>query len=155
MFIVFLLFVMVGFAYVYSISDKIVYGLNGNLTVLNMSSSLGNSSVAMYENTRSIYYGGTTGVLAPFLILLAFGSSLINRRQDVVGYLINAMVICLITPLLIYVFSDIITNFVQVSILDPNYIAASYFQNFAYILIANMLMSLLSFIFVIRGGRTV
>jgi len=146
---------MVGFAYVYSISDKIVYGLNGNLTVLNMSSSLGNSSVAMYENTRSIYYGGTTGVLAPFLILLAFGSSLINRRQDVVGYLINAMVICLITPLLIYVFSDIITNFVQVSILDPNYIAASYFQNFAYILIANMLMSLLSFIFVIRGGRTV
>jgi len=139
---------MVGFAYVYSISDKIVYGLNGNLTVLNMSSSLGNSSVAMYENTRSIYYDGTTGVLAPFLILLAFGSSLINRRQDVVGYLINAMVICLITPLLIYVFSDIITNFVQVSILDPNYIAASYFQNFAYILIANMLMSLLSFIFV-------
>lgn len=155
MFIVFLLFVMVGFAYVYSISDKIVYGLNGNLTSLNMSSSVGNSSVAMYEKTRSIYYGGTTGVLAPFLILLAFGSSLINRRQDVVGYLINAMVICLITPLLIYVFSDIITNFVQVSILDPNYIAASYFQNFAYILIANMLMSLLSFIFVIRGGRTV
>jgi hypothetical protein len=146
------MFVLVGFDYTYTISDVIVSGVNDSITNINMSNNITTAGYTSYTATRSIMYGGVTGVLVPFLIFLTFASSFIDRNQTLISYLVYAMVIILGTPLLIYVFSDIITNLLNVNVLDTAYMATTYFQNFAYILIANMLLSLASFVFVIRGG---
>lgn len=95
-------------------------------------------------------YSAIAEVLTPFLIFLSFSSSFINRNQTLSNYLISSMVVVLITSLTLYFFPTIMTNLLNVSILNANYINAAYFSNFFHILIVNMLLSLASFLFVVK-----
>jgi hypothetical protein len=95
-------------------------------------------------------YSLITGIVVPFLIFLSFTSSFVNRNQNIIMYLIQVIGLLMITPLCIYIFSDVLTQLMSVSILDAAYASSVYFSNFPYILIANTLMALASFIFVQR-----
>lgn len=145
-FIILLMFILIAVDYIYSISDKIVDGIYANI-VKNQYTDLG---FQFYADTRAIFYGGITGVLVPFFIFLSFVSSFLNRNQDIAMYLISNLAIIIFTPMSIYLFSNIFTQMFNVTILDTAYMATIYFQNFIYIMIANMLLSLASFVFIAK-----
>ena len=89
-------------------------------------------------------------IVVPFLLFLTFTSSFINRNQNIIMYLIQAIGLLMLTPMVIYMFSEVLTNLLGISILDTHYMAQIYFTNFMFILIVNSLMGLASFIFVQR-----
>jgi len=145
-FIVFLLIMLVAFDYVYSIADIIINQINVTITP-NHYSTIGYNS---YTTVRDFMYSIVTGIVVPFLLFLTFISSVINKNQNIIVYLIQVIALLMLTPLAIYMFGDLMTNLLNVSILDTHYMATLYFTNFPYILIANSLMALLSFMFVQR-----
>lgn len=150
-FIIFLMLILVAVDYMYSISDQIVNAIN----VYTHGNTVSDQAFLYYGKVRSIIYGSITGILVPFLVFLSFASSFINRNQDLGTYLVSAFAIVLITPLCIYIFSEIITNMLNVTILDTAYMATVWFQNMLWILVANMLLTLMSFVFIIKGGMRV
>jgi hypothetical protein len=138
--------ILVAVDYTYSISDIMVNQINGTIAP-NPYTAIGYNS---YFTVRNMMYSLITGIVIPFLIFLSFTSSFINRNQNLVMYLIQVIGLLMITPLCIYLFSDVLTQLLSISILDAAYASSVYFSNFPYILIANTLMAFASFIFVQR-----
>jgi hypothetical protein len=66
--------------------------------------------------------------------------------------MIQAISVMLLTPLMIFLFAQVFTNLLAVSILDTNYMATTYFSNFLFIMVTNMLLALASFVFVQKGA---
>lgn len=145
-FLVLIFAVLVGFDYLYSIGDIMTDQINAIVPPNNITTAAFNG----YEASRDMLYTLVTSIVAPFLIFLSFFSSVVNRNQNIIMYLIQVVAILMVTPLVIYVFSELLTNLLSVSILDPAYMATLYFSNFMIILVANSLMGLMSFIFVQR-----
>lgn len=147
-FILLLMFMLVAVDYVYSISDKVI---NGIYTVIPKNNITDNGYLS-YQNIRAIMYGGITGVLVPFLIFLSFMSSFFNnyRQAGIEVYLIGNLICIIATPIMIYLFAQIVTQLLNVSILDSAYMASVFFNNFLYIMVANMLLSLASFVFITK-----
>lgn len=139
---------LVAIDYVYSIGDNITNALYSKL----LSNPITTAAFNSYAATRNLIYSLVTGIFVPFLVFLSFASSFVNRNQTVVSYLIQAITVMLITPLLIYLFAQVMTNLLSVSLLDTAYMATTYFNNFLYILVANMLLALTSFVFVQKGA---
>ena len=145
-FIVFLLVMLVAFDYLYSIGDILTTQINNvipNNTITAM-------ALHTYQATRDMLYSLVTMIVVPFLLFLTFTSSFINRNQNIIMYLIQAIGLLMLTPMVIYMFSEVLTNLLGISILDTHYMAQIYFTNFMFILIVNSLMGLASFIFVQR-----
>lgn len=134
-------------AYTYTIADEIVNGVN----VITQGNTVSDAAFTGYVKTRTVMFSFITQVLLPFLLFITFTSSFIDRNQDLTKYLFSSMLSVLTTGLILYIAPDIITNLLNVSILNPAYIATSYFQNIVYIMIANMLLGMGSFIFVVKG----
>ena len=141
--IIILMFSLIALDYIYSISDKFTSQLYG----LIQKNKITDMGFKLYSDMRTLMYGGITGVLVPWIIFLSFASSFINRNQDIIGYLIANLVVVLLTPIAIYLFSEIATQMLNVSILNSAYMATTYLNNFLYIMVANMLLSLASFVF--------
>ncbi len=139
------------FDYVFSISDIIVgqYNTTINMIAPNAISTAGANS---YVNVRNFMLNALFFFVAPFLVLLTFASSFINNNQTIIGYLINSIAVLMATPIVIYAFSEILTNLLNVSILNANYIPQVFFTNFLLICVVNLLMALSSFIFVRQGA---
>lgn len=135
---------LVAFDYLYTISDRLA---NGVFAVI-ATNDITNAGFAAYAATRNLMYSLVTGIFVPFLLFLSFTSSFINRNQNMVMYLIQVFAVLMLTPLLIFLFAQVFTNLLAFSLLDPAYMATSYFNNFLMILVANMLLSLASFVFV-------
>lgn len=150
MFIIFLMFILVAVDYLYSISDQIVGGVNTTINSMGYTNSLSTLAYTYYGRVRDIIYTGITGILVPFLIFLSFVSSFLNRNQDFTSYLVAALATIFITPLILFIFPDILTNLLNVSILDTAYMSTIYLTNLTFILVVNMLLSLASFVFIIR-----
>lgn len=144
------MFVLVGVDYLYSIADQIVGGVNTTITSIGYSNSLSTLAYTYYGRVRDIIYTGITGLLIPFLIFLTFVSSFVNRNQDVIGYIVSCVATTFITPLILFIFPDIISNLLNVSILDTAYMATIFFNNLLFILVINLLLSIASFVFVVR-----
>lgn len=151
MFIIILLFMLVAVDYLYTIADIMVDEVY-NKTNTTYANPITDYAYTGYGNARNVIYTAITGVLVPFLIVLSFGSSFVNRNQSLTTYLVYSLLVVLFTPIAIYVFSDILTNMLNIPILNPSYMATTYFNNMLYILVANMLLSLASFVFIVRGG---
>lgn len=149
-FIVFVMIILVAVDYTYSISDIVVNQVNSTITP-NPYTAIGYNS---YANVRNMMYSLITGIVVPFLFFLTFISSFINRNQNVIMYLIQVVGLLMLTPLAIYMFSEVLTQLMSVSILDANYASSVYFSNFPYILIANTLLAIVSFVFVQRTATT-
>jgi hypothetical protein len=146
-FVVVLFMTMVSFTYLYSISDKILQPMYAKINAIapnDMTDNGYNSYVAL----RDFLFTGLNRVVLPFLLFLALTSSFINRNQTMIGYVIQSIAVVLITPMLVYVFAEVLSNLTAVSIINSAYLFTTYFDNFLYILIANMLLSLASFVFV-------
>jgi hypothetical protein len=137
-------------AYVYSITDTIASTVNGVITIT-QPNPISSGAFTSYGAMRDFIFSALTLFLIPFLLLLSFASSFINRNQSVVGYLINSMAVLMATPIVIYAFAEITTNLLNVSILNPAYIYTLYFNNFVFICIINMFLALASFAFVRQG----
>ncbi len=150
-FIVFLMVILVVVDYMYTISDVVVEGAytEANIIQPNDITTLG---LTMYQNMRGMMYTLITGIMVPYLVFLCMFSSLVNRNQNVAGYLLSSMVILLATPMFIYFVGEIITNMLSVSILDTDYMYTTMLSgsNFMLILVANLLLALASFVFVRR-----
>lgn len=149
MFIVLLFVSLVMLDWIYSISDNIVDTMYARLNAI-IPNAMTDNAHTMYANVRGMWLNAVTYFLAPFLLLLSFASSFINRHTSIFMYLISSMAVLLITPILIYIFANLFTNLLSVSILNPAYVLTTYMDNFLYILILNMLLSLASFVFVQR-----
>jgi uncharacterized protein Veg len=148
LFIVFLLVVLIAFDYMYSISDILTSQINSHIDANPITTMAYNN----YGTVRNMLYSLVTGVVVPFLLFLTFTSSFINRNQNIIMYLIQVIGLLMITPIVIYTFGDVLTNMLNITILDTAYMAQIYFTNFMYILVANMLMGLASFVFVQRAA---
>lgn len=144
------MFILVGVDYLYSIADQIVGSVNTTINSMGYSNSLSTLAYTYYGRVRDIIYTGITGVLVPFLIFFSFVSSFVNRNQDTIGYFVSAIATVITTPLILFIFPDIISNLLNVSILDTAYMASIYFSNLLFILVVNMLISIASFVFVVR-----
>jgi hypothetical protein len=150
-FIIVMFISLVGLDYAYTIGDDIVAMLNEKFTEMGLENPISTAALESYVGLRSMMYGIVTGVMTPFLLMLSFGSSFINRNQTVISYTVQVIAIVFMTPLIIYAFAELLTNLLAVNILDPAYIAQSYFDNFLLIMVLNMLFGLASFVFVQRG----
>lgn len=134
---------LVAVDYIFSISDNLVNQLYQLIT----KNSITDDGYQFYINIRAVLYGGITMVLVPWLIFLSFASSFINRNQDIIGYLIGNLLCVLFTPMAIYLFTRVATQLLSVTILDTSYMAFVFFNDFLYIMVANLLLSLASFVF--------
>lgn len=146
-FIILLFTTLIGVDYLFSITDILTARTYDVLNTNNFSNYITDMGYAYYQNIRGLLYSGITGVLTPFLIFLSFASSFINRNQDIISYTIFGLMVCVLTPLSIYLFAEVFTQLLNVSILDSAYMATAYFDNFTYIMVANMLLTLSSFVF--------
>jgi hypothetical protein len=146
LFIVFLFIIMVAFAYVYSISDILTAQINAVIAPNPITTMAFNA----YATTRDMLYMLMTMVVTPFLLFLTFTSSFINKNQNIIMYLIQVIGLLMLTPMVIYIFSEVLTQLLSISILNPAYMASVYFSNFMLLLVVNSLMGLVSFIFVQR-----
>jgi hypothetical protein len=138
---------LVALDYMFSITDLLENLIYGTVNTI-QSNPISDHAHDMYAAVRNIWYSAVTGVLVPFLLFLSFTSSFINKNQNMVMYLIQALAVLMVTPIALFVFADIFTQMLSVSFLDSAYMATVYFNNFIYILVINMLMALASFIFV-------
>jgi hypothetical protein len=146
-FVVVLFMTMTAFTYLYSISDRIMlpmYNAINNVAPNAMTDNGYNS----YQSLWDFLFTGLNRVVLPFLLFLALTSSFINRNQTMIGYVIQAIAVVLITPMLVYVFAEVLSNMTASSIINTSYLFSTYFDNFLWILVANMLLSLASFVFV-------
>jgi len=152
-FIILLMVILVVTDYMYSIADPIA---NDTYMAVNSTAGFSNpitdSAMDLYTSSRELIYTAITGVLVPFLTFLAFFSSAVNRNQNFTTYLISAFAVIIFTPVAIYVMSEVFTNMLSVSFLDPAYMFMTYINNFLWIMVANMILTLLSFIFVRQEG---
>ena len=151
-FIISLMILLVVVDYMYTTTD-IITGRIYNATNASFSNPITDDGYATYTKMRELMYGAITTVLVPFLIFLSFFSSAVNRNQSLHTYLLSAFVIVIFTPLAIYLVSEIITNMLNVSILDHDYMASVFLNNFMWIMVANMLLTLGSFVFINKGGQ--
>lgn len=146
-FIVVLFMFMVAFAYIFSISDILmdeVYAQVNAITPNATSTEIYND----YGSLRDLLFNVLNHALLPFLIFMAFFSSFVNRNQSPIQYVVSAMGVILLTPMLVYLFAEVITNMTNISIIDTDYIFSTYTANFTWILVANMLLALASYVFV-------
>lgn len=150
MFLLLIFMSLAAWAYMYSISDIMLAKVD-SITGTN---SLSTAAYTSYQNVRDLLFSAVTGILIPFFIFLSFTSSFIDRNQDIMGYMVNAMMVMIGTPLVIYLFSQILTNLFAVSILDPSYVATTLVNNFLWIVVGNMLLSLASFVFIRKNLAT-
>jgi hypothetical protein len=146
-FIVSLYLVLVAVDYMYTITDTVTGSLY-NATNSTNPNAISDAAYSNYSTMRDLMYGGITLVLMPWLVFLSLASSAVNRHVSLSGYLVNSMIVVLLTPVVIYICAELITQMLSVSILDTGYMAQVWFDNFLYVLIANMLLSLASFVFV-------
>ena len=153
-FIIFLMVMLVAFDYMYSISDILTTQINSTISGGSFANPITTMAMTSYGNTRDMLWSLVTGIVVPFLLFLTFTSSFINRNQNIIMYLIQVIGLLMITPLCIYIFSNLLTNLLGVTILNPAYMAQVYFSNFMFILIVNTIMALASFIFVQRTAAT-
>lgn len=138
---------MVVLSYSYTIGDQIVNTVNGVVTV-NQPNAISTQAYNSFIAVRDFLFSAITLFLLPFFLLLTFASSFINRNQTIISYLIQSLAVLMATPLVIFVFAQVTTNLLNVSILNANYIYTLYFNNFLYICIINMFLALASFVFV-------
>lgn len=138
---------MVVLSYSYTIGDQIVNTVNG-VVVLNQPNAISTQAYNSFIAVRDFLFSAITLFLLPFFLLLTFASSFINRNQTIISYLIQSLAVLMATPLVIFVFAQVTTNLLNVSILNANYIYTLYFNNFLYICIINMFLALASFVFV-------
>jgi hypothetical protein len=138
---------MTAFTFLYSISDKIMAPMYDKINAV-APNAMTDNGYNSYQSLRDFLFTGLNRVVLPFLLFLALTSSFINRNQSMIGYVIQAIAVVLITPMLVYVFAEVLSNLTAVSIINANYLFTTYFDNFMYILVANMLLSLASFVFV-------
>lgn len=146
-FIIFLMVILVAFDYLYSITDILTNQINGTI-MAQFPNTITTMAMTSYGATRDMLYSLVTMIVVPFLLFLTFTSSFINKNQNIIVYLIQTIGLLMLTPLAIYMFSELLTDLLSVSILDTDYMAQVYFSNFMLILIVNSLMGLASFIFV-------
>ena len=146
-FILFLFIILIAFDYMYSTTDILTSQINSTImaTYPNPITTIGMNS---YMATRDMLYSLVTMIVTPFLLFLTFISSFINRNQNIIVYLIQVVGLLMLTPMAIYMFSELFTALLGVSILDTHYMASVYFANFMPLLVINSLMGLASFIFV-------
>jgi hypothetical protein len=116
--------------------------------VINPADNLTDVMYAKYQAAESFTISAIFNFLVPFLFLMAFANSFINSNQNVISYFIQAMAVLLATPLCIYIFSYVLTNLLNISFLNPAYIASNFFNNFTLILVVNMLIALVSFVWI-------
>lgn len=147
LFIILLYVVLVAVDYMYTITDLITDEAY-NVTNATVSNPISDAAYANYSTMRDLVYGGITLVLMPWLVFLSIASSAVNRHLSLSGYLVNSMIILLLTPAVIYICAELFTQLLSVSVLDTAYMATVWFDNLLYVLIANMLLSLASFVFV-------
>ena len=146
-FIVILFFSLIAYDYLYTISDRVVIATKTTIDNIEPN-DISDAGFNTYTGTRDMMYMLVTGILVPFLLFLSFTSSFINRNQNMVTYFIQVVAVLMLTPLIIYIFADVFTQLLSFSLLDPAYMATTYFDNFLIILVANMLLALASFVFV-------
>ena len=142
---------LVAVDYLYSIGDYLTDAINDKIEP----NDITDAGYASYGAVRNFMYSAITGVLVPFLVFLSFTSSFINRNQTVVTYMVQAISVIVITPLTIWLFAEVFTNLLSVTLLDSSYMATTYFSNFLYIMVANMLLALASFVFVQKGAQNI
>lgn len=152
-FLILLYCVLVAVDYMYTITDIVTEEIY-NATNASYSNPISDAGYASYGTMRDLVYTAITLVLMPWLVFLSIASSAINRHVSLSGYLVNSMVVVLLTPAVIYICAELFTQLLSVSVLDTGYMATVWFDNFLYILIANMILSLCSFVFVqkLSGG---
>lgn len=114
-------------------------------------SHLVNVAYQDWINVRDFFINMTYNFLVPLIIFLTFASSLIGRNTGLVTYLTQSMVILMLTPILVYSFAEFFTPFLQSGLIDMAYIRVLYFENLLYLLVINMIVSFLSFLFTRRG----
>jgi hypothetical protein len=146
-FIISLLLMMMAFTWLYSISDVILTNLYTTVDGIEPNDMTDNG-LDLYEKLRDFTYNGLNNVLLPFLLFLSLASSFINKNASMASYLIQAMGVVLITPIMVYVFADVLTAMTSVSIINTSYMFSNYLGNLLYIMVANMLLALASFVFI-------
>lgn len=146
-FVVSIFMLMTAFAWVYSLGDKILVDLYAVVNGIEPN-SMTDSGLTLWTGMRDFSYQALNHFLLPFLMFLALTSSFINRNRSLHAYIIQALGVVLITPILIYVFADIITAMTSVSFINTSYLFSTYTANFLYILVGNMLLTLASFVFI-------
>jgi len=153
-FIILLFINLIALDYIYSIGDRLIKQV---YTVINIiqPNAISLNAYTTYFTLRTFYLEVISYFVVPFLLLISFASSFINRHVNIVTFLISSMSILLITPFVIYIFAQYFTNLLSVSILDPVLATTyldTYFNNFLYILVINLLLSLASFVWVEKQG---
>jgi hypothetical protein len=147
-FLLLVFFCLVAIAYAFGIGDVIIgyiYDLSTKISPeSNLTTILHGQYVALRDFTISVIFN----FFVPFIILLTFGNTFINANQNVISYMIQALGVLMATPLCIYIFADILTNMLSISIISPAYIASNFFNNFVPILVVNLLLTLASFIWI-------
>ena len=146
-FIISLMILLVVVDYMYTTTD-IITGRIYNETNSSFPNYITDAGHQSYSDMRTLMYGAITTVLVPFLIFLSFFSSAVNRNQSLNTYLLSSFVIVIFTPIAIYLVSEIVTNMLSVSILDHAYMATTFISNFMWIMVANMMLTLGSFVFI-------
>jgi hypothetical protein len=146
-FIIILFMGLIAYDYLYTISDQITNAVYGRINAIEPN-EISDAGFTAYEGTRDFLYALVTGIMVPFLLFLSFTSSFINRNQTMVVYVIQAIAILMVTPIMIFIFADVFTQMLSFSLLDSAYMATVYFNNFLQIFVVNMLLALASFVFV-------
>lgn len=146
-FVVSIFLMMTAFAWLYSLGDEILTRLYSVVNGLEPN-SMSDNGLLIWTNMRDYTYQALNHFLLPFLMFLTLASSFINRNRSLHSYVIQAMGVVLITPILIYVFADVISAMTAVSFINTAYLFSTYTGNFLYILVGNMLLALGSFVFI-------
>jgi hypothetical protein len=139
---------LVAIAYSFSLGDIIIGYMKVVDNMLNPTDNLSDKMYAYYGQTRDFSISVIFNFLVPFLFLMSYANSFINSNQNIVSYFIQAMGVLLATPLAIYIFSYVLTNLLNISFINPNYVATNFFSNFTLILVVNMLIALTSFVWI-------
>lgn len=147
MFLVIVFFTLVSFTYLYSISDELSSQIYTKINAI-FPNPMTDAGYSGYETTRDFIMGALNRLFLPFILFLSLSNSFINRNQTLISYLTTSMAVVLLSPLAVYVFGELMTYMLEIDYLNPAYILDTYFDNFLYIIVANMLLSLASFVFV-------
>ncbi len=148
-FVAMLFFMLVAFAWLFSIGDLLETSFYNYVSGMVSDATLLNSLHNQYVNNRELLLTALNHFMIPFLLFMTFTSSFVNRNQTPIQYFMSVLGILLVTPLLAYLFSEVISNLLfGVSFIDADYCFTTFMNNFVLILVLNMLASLASFVFV-------
>jgi len=153
-FIIIILAGLIALAYMYSTTDIIADSIY-NIINSDNPNSISTQAHTSYINMREFMYKSITLVIVPYLLFLCFTSSFINSNQNMITYIIQVVAVLMATPICLYMFSELLTQFFSVSIINTAYLSMQYFNNFLFILVINMLLAIASFIFVRKSSLEV